>query len=312
MKKFMPSLLLVVFLGGLWYAWSQDFFKEQQPLEQAKALVQVNVQEVQSFSIENKDQPVIELIRNDDGWSMARPSAAPLNPNLTEGWIDSFNLLTQERAVDEHASDLAKFGLAEPSSVYRVSLSDGTTKEVRIGSATPVEGYVYVQLNDSPAVYQVNESSITALNKRPLDFVETNPVKFDYDRVKSISFNWKNRKWDLVKNEGDKPSAESKWKMGGKEIEGAEAVQMLERVRSMDTEQMPKPALEAAVKAVDWTMEIVETIDGKDLKSTYEARPDEQAAWVIRQGGEWAYAIPASFAEELADLGAPKSEGSGG
>ena len=307
MKKFAPALLLIlVFLGGLWYAWSQDFFKEKEA-ETSKPLVHVNVADVQSFSILSGDQQT-ELVRKDGEWSMTKPSAAPLNPNLTEGWMDSFNLLTQERVVEDKASDLAKYGLDKPSSVYKVQLADGTSQEVKAGSPTPVEGYVYVQLGSSPTVYQVGESSLSVLNKSPLDFVETSPVKFDYDQVKSVTFSWKDHKWSLTKNEADKSAAQSKWKLPDREIEGAEATQVLDKLLFMKTEEMPKRAAETAIKPGEWTLEVVRTVDGKEIKDTYNGRSDGKSVWIAKQDGDWVYAIPQAAMEEIATSNVKKGQ----
>lgn len=70
MKRLIPTMILVILcIGGFWFASSKDFFKEKPP--EAPALVNVKKEEVAGYTIKKGDT-VIELQQKDGGWTMIR------------------------------------------------------------------------------------------------------------------------------------------------------------------------------------------------------------------------------------------------
>ncbi|MGO4274152.1 hypothetical protein AB4Z22_30695, partial [Paenibacillus sp. TAF58] len=86
MKRFIPTILLVVIcIGGFWYASSKDFFQEKK--DEPKSLITLKQEEVQSLSVKTEEQQ-IELARSGSGWEMKKPEAAPVNTNQVGSWLD--------------------------------------------------------------------------------------------------------------------------------------------------------------------------------------------------------------------------------
>ena len=44
-----------------------------------------------------------------------------------------------------------------------------------MGTALPIEGFSYVQVEGSPAVYQVSDSALCLTGKTPVDFADDEP-----------------------------------------------------------------------------------------------------------------------------------------
>lgn len=304
MKRFIPTILLVVVcIGAFWYASSKDFFREKK--EEPKALVSIQQEQVQSLSLHTAQQQ-IELNRKDNGWAMSKPSAAPLNANLVNNWLDSFGLVSQEKVVEDNAADLSKYGLNQPSQVYEVTLKDGSKKGLQVGAALPIQGYSYVKTENSPAVYQVSDQSLSQLNKAPLDFAETSPILFDNDKVQSVKLMWKGQTWTLTKTDKDKVTTEANWKLGDKELKGADASPLLDQLTFLHTALLPQPAASQPTAGGELKVELGLTADGKDTTAVYEGKLRQDQVWLAKQGGEWSYALTAADVQKLADAYAGK------
>lgn len=302
MKRLIPTLLLVILcIGGYWYASSKDFFREK-PAETKTLVTGVKSQDVQSVSLKAADGKETALSRADgDKWSMSKPGALPIDGDLVTGWAESFNTLTYESKVEEAAADLAKYGLDKPKQVYALTFKDGSTRSVNVGNPLAIPGFSYVNVDGGKTVYQVSDESLTSLAKQPADFQVKGPVKFDYDKVTSMQVDWKGTSWTLSKADKDKPAAEAAWKLGSKDLKGADASPIMDALLFLSTQAEAKPA--AAANGTDFKAVVTETDNGKDTSTTYTGRVEGDNVWIAKQGDSWAYAIPAASIQELADKG---------
>ncbi|WP_284643368.1 DUF4340 domain-containing protein [Paenibacillus silviterrae] len=307
MKRLIPTFLLVVLcIGGFWYASSKDFFKEKK--EAGPSLAAVKKEEVVSYTIITQEGTV-EMQQSGGNWSMLKPSDLPLNNYSPQGWVDSFAALTKEKTVDENPTDLAQFGLDKPKREFTVQLTDGTKHTLSIGDPVAIQGYSYAKFSGSPEVFRISDSSVTPLAKQPIDFMEKSPVKLQYDQVQSMSLDWKGEKWSIVRAEADKDKKphEANWKLGEKELKGTDASQYLDQTMFLSTEQLVKKASEVKLDPPDLKLEIKEAdAAGKEAVSVYTGKSEGDLVWIAKQGGEWAYAVPLQSIQDLADL--PKKQ----
>jgi hypothetical protein len=304
MKRFIPTLLLVVIcIGGFWYASSKDFFREK--IVGPKALLTIKQEDVQSFSVHTTDEQV-ELSRNGTGWDMKKPAAAPVNTNLSNSWLDAIGLVNQEKVVEEQTTDLAKYGLDKPTQTYEVTMKDGSMKGIQVGIALPIQGYSYAMVEGSPAVFQVSDQSLTALNKKPVDFAQTNPFLFDIDKVQSVKLTWKGQSWTLTKTDKDKVTAEANWKLGDKVLKGSEASPLLDQLTFLRTDQLPLPLAQKPTAGGELKVELGLSVDGKDTTEIYEGKLSQDQVWLAKQGGEWAYLLTTADVQKMADAYAGK------
>ncbi|MNI15202.1 hypothetical protein D3C73_684940 [compost metagenome] len=299
MKKFIPTLLLVALcIGSFWYASSQDFFREK--VEGPKVLVTVNPADVRAISVQTLDNQV-ELKVSDQVWTMTKPSAMPINTYMVGNWVDALSLLTAEKVIEENVANLANYGLDQPMQVFKVTLQDGSTKAIEVGAALPIEGYYYAKVEGSATVYQVGEQALASLNKAPLEFMDSTPVKLDQDQVKSMKLTWKGQSWSLVKSNADKPAIEAGWKLGEKELQGSEASQLIGKLVFLSTSDPVKKAAEINLDASELAVEFVLAEDGTDSTRMYRGKLLEEQVWLSQQGEEWAYALPFADIQSLAD-----------
>lgn len=302
MKRLIPTLVLVIVcIAGFWYASSKDFFQEQP--ETGTKLVTINKEDVSGYTIKTQDGE-IELQKGDGGWQMIKPSALPLNNYSPDSWVDSFAGLMKESTVEAEPSDLAQFGLDQPAQEFTVKLKDGSSQTLSVGAAVPIQGFLYAKYSSSPEVFQISDSAVTSLAKQPLDFMETSPLQMKYDQVQSLSVDWKGAKWTLSRNEADKDKKayEAAWKLGDKEVKGADAGNFLDNALFMSTNRLVEPA--AQIQGLDQpelVIELKELENGQEKSAVYAGKIEGSDVWIARQGGEWAYAIPIDRVQELFD-----------
>lgn len=304
MKRFIPTILLVVIcIGGFWYASSKDFFQEKK--DEPQSLITLKQEEVQAIHVKTEVQQ-IELARSGSGWEMKSPAAAPINTNQVGSWLDALGLVTSTKLVEDQVSNLANYGLDKPLGTYEVTLKDGSKKGLLVGTALPIEGFSYVQVEGSPAVYQVSDQSLSALSKEPVDFADASPVQFESDKVQSVKLTWKGQTWTLAKTDKDKVAAEASWKLGDKELKGAEANPLLDELIFLHSAELPQPAAQKPTAGGELKVELGLSVDGKEVTEIYEGKLSQDQVWLAKQGGQWAYLLTAADIQKLADAYAGK------
>jgi hypothetical protein len=304
MKRFIPTILLVVIcIGGFWYASSKDFFQEKK--DEPKSLLTLKQEDVKAVSVKTEEQQ-IDLSRTTNGWDMQKPAAVPINSNQVDSWLDAFGLVSSTKLVENQASNLAEYGLDKPVGTYEVTLKDGSKQGLLVGTALPIEGFSYVQVEGAPAVYQVSDQSLTSLNKEPVDFADTSPIKVENDKVQSVKLTWKGQSWSLSKTDKDKVAADANWKLGDKEMKGTDASPLLDQLIFLHSSELPQAAAQKPTTGGELKLEIALSVDGKDVTDVYEGKLNGEQVWLAKQGGQWAYALAAEDIQKLADAYAGK------
>jgi hypothetical protein len=314
MKRFLPTLILVIVcIGGFWYASSHSYFQDK-AVEATKNLVTLQAGDIQAIQLQVRDTTdplssanllsLTELKKSTD-WQMIKPSELPVNPFTVDSWNTAYSALTYEGIVDENPTNLVDFGLAEPQQFYQVTLKDGTVKRLLIGNALPIEGHVYAKFADAPRVYDLNGQVLQSLTKQPLDFVDKAAVKLNYDHIKSIQMDWKGSKWLLEKAEADKTVFETTWKLDGKDRKANEGTAILDKIVALSTAVMPKAAAEASIDSPELRITITESNAGKDTSSTFIGKIEQDNVWIAKEGGAWVYAVPLTSVQEAFDASKP-------
>jgi hypothetical protein len=303
MKRFLPTLILVVLcIGGFWYSSAHSFFKDKSK-DAPKQLIAVPSADVVALSYKNPDGTDVELANKGGAWEMNKPSSIPINRSTIDSWIGIFTALNYEAKIDDNPQDLSAFGLTQPKQEFQVILKDGTVKKLIVGKPFPVAGNSYAKLDDSPVVYGISDKTVQSLSKPQMEFLEKSAVKISYDKVKSFQMEWKGQKWLLEKAEADKTVYDTSWKIGSKELKSNEGQAILDKVINIDTDQMVKPVAELNMTSPELRIEVKEEDNGKELTNVFVGKIDNDTIWIVKQGSPWAYTIPAANLQDLFDKG---------
>lgn len=110
-----------------------------------------------------------------ESWEIDELEGIEQNATLTGAAAKIAATLSYQDIAEENASDLSKYGLAEPASTFTVSYADidKTVKTFLIGNESPNSGYYYLCEKDSATVYTVNGTGLQYFMSEPELFVNT-------------------------------------------------------------------------------------------------------------------------------------------
>lgn len=304
MKMWLPTLIAVLLCGaGFWYASSQDYFREQP--EQEEPLFSITADQVTGISIlQNGEQ--VKLIAGNEGWQMTVPASYPLNAYGADDWVEDFAGLTEGLVIEKQAVELEKYGLSTPSAVYEVTLNNGDTIKLDVGSETPVSGEFYVRIGDTGKVMALESSQLSPLEKGALDFTAKEPFEYVSNLVTEMKWSWKDLTYEAVKAEGasNESTTESTWSLNGNAAAETDMLAWLNKLRFLSTEQLPK--LLSELNTQDLVMQLSITMDKSSgglekelVTKKYTGYAVDDQVWIASEGSLWAIPLTASSMDQL-------------
>lgn len=299
MKRFIPTIVLVVVLiGAFWYASSQSFFKKEEEEPLSKPLVTMKQEDIAGFKLKEEG---LEFQKKDGKWTMVKPAAMPIETSTVDSWLASFTALKHDGEVDANPANLSAFGLSSPTKEFEVTLTDGSVKTVQIGSPLPIAGHFYTKLKDAPAVYKLAEQQITTLQKDLMSFMNKSPFKLNYLDVVGVELQWKGAKKSLVKSDKTKTFNDSAWTLDGQEVKAGDIEPAVDKLLFAVTDQLVRPASEVKLDTAEFKLEIKFSKEGKESADVYAGKLENGYVWIAKQGEAWAYAVPDSEVQVIFD-----------
>jgi Domain of unknown function (DUF4340) len=181
-------ILLVVALafGGYLY-----FVDSKQPIADENAKKKVFAYEadkINALEVKSSSGATTGLRKDASGtWTIVQPAAAPADRNSVSDVVSSLANLEEDRVVEENASDLKVYGLAEPRIDVTFHVEGETEpKKVVFGDKNPTGVGIYAKLPATNRVFLVSNSLDATLNKSPFDFRDKTALKIEQDKVNSI------------------------------------------------------------------------------------------------------------------------------
>ena len=122
------------------------------------------------------------------GYTLERPASGKTEYNIKEltglnqnmvmkqGLVKDMASLEAYKLVEENASDLSKYGLDKPNTVFTVNMKDGTKRTFKIGDKATKNRYRYVSEEGKSDVYMVLESVLSDMIERKEDFIVTSLI----------------------------------------------------------------------------------------------------------------------------------------
>ena len=90
------------------------------------------------------------------------------------------------RVVDENATNLEQFGLANPNITVEYKAEGGGSGTLRLGNKNATQGEIYALKDDSKRVFLVSAFQETSFNRTPFDLRDKKILKFDRDKADSL------------------------------------------------------------------------------------------------------------------------------
>lgn len=200
---------------------------------------------IASVDITRAGQPAITLQHAGDKWTITAPEPLPADQDAVSTAVATFSPLSADSVADEHAGNLAQFGLSSPALTVAVHRKSGKTDTFQFGGDVPIGSLVYLKTGADPKVYAVSSSAKTALDKSTNDFRDKRLLAFDSGKLTGVEIGNAKGSFDFAKNtSGD-------WQIVKPQPYRADSLQVEELIRKLSDAKMEGASAADEAKKAD-------------------------------------------------------------
>ncbi len=203
------SFLLLVLSGVIWWSNKKAATADKAPVETTTVkLLNLPEDQIQDIEIKKRMGETIQLKRNDSKWMIAGAEPLPADPDAVSSMLSAISSLISDRTVEEKASSLEPYGLAQPAIELNITDKNKKTAKVLIGDDTPAGTAVYAAIAGDARVFALASYEKNSFDKSTNDLRDKRLLPFDADKVSSIELTAKKQtiafgrskdEWQIVK-----------------------------------------------------------------------------------------------------------------
>jgi hypothetical protein len=261
---------ILAILGGLVF-WSNksQAAKEKAPVDTTTKLLNIPEDQFQEIKIKKVTGERIDLKRENGKWRMTEPKPLPADQDVVGPMTSALGTLSADKVIDEKATDLKQYGLANPTLDVQVVRKDGKSDRVLIGDDTLTGSGAYAMLAGSPKVVTITSFTKTNLDKRPDDIRDKRLLNFDSDKLTRVELAAKGAPVEFGKN------AQNEWailkprplRADGSAVDGV--------INKLKDAKMDMTETDAAKKFAGATKVAVASVTDASGTQTLEVRRDK-------------------------------------
>ncbi|HUQ89332.1 MAG TPA: DUF4340 domain-containing protein [Vicinamibacterales bacterium] len=190
MRGLTSTLILVVVLAGLGgYIYFVDSKRPASGADGSSATKEkvftVEADKINELRITYQGESSL-LKKDESGWKMIEPAQIEADPPEAIGVATALPNVEIVRVVDEKATDLEQFGLANPQITVGFKAEGGGAGTLKLGNKNATQGEIYALKNDEKRVFLVSSFQETSFNRKPFDLRDKKILKFDRDKANSL------------------------------------------------------------------------------------------------------------------------------
>ena len=194
MMKMKQLLIAAVVLGALAGAlfWSNrhpqaDGFTKTENLA-ANRIVSMSQDDINKLEVKKKGGDDIVLSRTGpESWKIISPKPLLADPDPISTMLYNLSPMDSTAVIQEKATDLKDFGLADPAITVTATKKDGKTQTVLFGDDSPTGDSTYVTLVGDPRVFSVAKNTKSAYDKGVKDLRDKRLLPVDFDKIASLA-----------------------------------------------------------------------------------------------------------------------------
>lgn len=179
-------LVIALALGGYLYFVESD--RPVQDEDAKKRVFTYDAAKINQIQIKASSGEVTALRKGADStWTIVEPVQARADRNNASDVVTNLANLEEQRVVDENATDLKAYGLAEPriDVTFHVE-GEKEPRRILLGEKTPSSSGVYAKFPASNRVFLVDTAVEAAVDKPTFDFRDKSALVFDQTKVTSL------------------------------------------------------------------------------------------------------------------------------
>ncbi|HEV8585126.1 MAG TPA: DUF4340 domain-containing protein [Methylomirabilota bacterium] len=175
--------VVLLLLGAAYYVYEVRWAPDREKAETRKGRVfQAEAADVTAVELKRRDDTV-RLTRVGEAWEMKTPVAARGDRARVDETLTTVLTAKADREIDAKPAALADFGLDKPAAEITLTLKDGKTIGVALGSKTPTGVWVYGRETGKLAVVALPESVLREATKPAAEFRDRAVLAFDRGQV---------------------------------------------------------------------------------------------------------------------------------
>lgn len=187
-RRALIYFVVLAAIGGYFYTFEVVQKQKQETAErEAKRLYAVKREEIQSIEISPRDQKPVLLERKEQ-WRIVQPAALEVETASLDSLLAALSDLSSEARVGDAVQDLKPYGLDTPGLKIRFHAGNHW-HDLAIGDKNPVTRGYYTQVGPG-AVYLINESNWSVLNKGLNELRRRALFSFQPDDVRALELAW--------------------------------------------------------------------------------------------------------------------------
>ena len=153
-------------------------------------IISLNQDDISKLEVKKKDGDDVILNRvGVSNWKITSPKNLVADQDSVSTILYNLSPMDGATLIEDKATDLKQFGLAEPEAQVSVTGKDGKTNTILVGDETPTGDAAYVMLSGDSKVYSVPKNTKTNLDKGLKDLRDKRLMPVDFDKLTSVEIN---------------------------------------------------------------------------------------------------------------------------
>jgi hypothetical protein len=202
LRSFLALFVILLGLGAYLYFVESKRTPGSDSDDDREKVFAVEADKIDEVTIKSASGDRTTLKKTGNDWQIVSPVTAAPDSAEMSGITSNLSTLEIQRVVDENASELKEFGLAEPRIEVTFS-AGGTQHTLQIGDKTPVGSDLYAKLRDQNKVFLIASYLESSFNKGTFDLRDKAALKLDRDKVDSIEIVAADRPLRFQKADGE-------------------------------------------------------------------------------------------------------------
>ncbi|HUO24452.1 MAG TPA: DUF4340 domain-containing protein [Candidatus Aquilonibacter sp.] len=190
------TFVLLVLAGTLYWSGHRKGSEEtvKASADAPPAILKLDQSSITKVEMKNKDAEPIVLAKGDSGsWQIQEPKPFNADQSSVLDMLSSLSSLTSERVVENKNSDLARFGLDNPTLEVDVTAKDNKTHQLLLGDETPTGGAVYAMVAGDPRIFTMATYNKTSIDKSVNDLRDKRLITENADKINQLQLIRKNQ-----------------------------------------------------------------------------------------------------------------------
>jgi hypothetical protein len=201
------TLALVVVLMGLSaYIY---FFASKTPAtdtgkKQEKVFASLESDKIEEIKVTSAAGDATTLKKEGGAWQIRQPIAVKADESESSGIASALSSVEIVRVIDENPSNLNDYGLSNPRiAIDFKAAGDKEYRKLLIGEKSPTGSDLFAKRNDEKKVFLIPAFQESTFNRTTFELREKTLLKFDRDKVDSISIDAGGKTLAVAKEGGD-------------------------------------------------------------------------------------------------------------